>query len=95
MPTAAETHRLIRPEWLACESPPALTGNRVHLWNCELGDTMPVLGLLSADERVRTMRLQGPAATHFAHARLALRRILSGYLKHPAEQIVFHYENNG
>ncbi|MEN8175014.1 MAG: 4'-phosphopantetheinyl transferase superfamily protein, partial [Pseudomonadota bacterium] len=32
---------------------------------------------------------------HFAHARLALRRILSGYLKHPAEQIVFHYENNG
>ena len=78
------------------------TANSVHIWTISLADadlnipTLDLPELLSNEEIARLGRIQNHSARkNFLRTRAALRLILGSYLRCPAVDICFRYNNNG
>ncbi len=78
------------------------TGNSVHVWTISLADpdsniaSLDLPELLSNEEIARLGRINNhKARKDFLRSRVALRLILGSYLRCPAADISFSYNNNG
>ena len=78
------------------------TANSIHVWTISLADTdlntatLDLPELLSNEEIARLARIQNHRARkNFLRTRAALRLILGSYLRCPATDICFRYNNNG
>jgi 4'-phosphopantetheinyl transferase len=86
--------------WPETAEPPPLAADEVHVWSAPLDNgRIPWTGhlpILSPDERERAKQFRvEDARRHFVTARAALRKLLSRYLRTPAESVAFDYETNG
>lgn len=84
-------------DWPARAHPPGLPGSGLHVWRIDLS-TRGEAGraLLSPDERARAERLvSAKARIRFRRARIALRRLLSRYLRVPPGELALEYGKHG
>lgn len=85
-------------DWPAGTHPPGLPGSDLHVWRIDLSacDGSGGDALLSPDERARAERLvSAKARARFRCARIALRRLLSGYLRVPPGELALGYGEHG
>ena len=98
-PARRQAPELMRLDWRPPDGNVPLLPGQVHIWYVRLNGENGESGwfsFLSSDEKNRTQRLLLPLnRTRFAHARAALRAILSLYCKVPPDRLRFGYSQMG
>ena len=85
-------------EWLRIPRHPGPPGPDLHVWRVDLTacDEPGGAALLSRDERARVARLVNERARiRFRAARIAMRRLLAGYLRLGPEAVALEYGEHG
>lgn len=85
-------------DWPRAPRHPGAPGPELHLWLVDLAACAEAEGVasLSPDERARAARLVSAGARiRFRAARIAMRRLLAGYLQLPPERLALEYGEHG